>query len=165
MALNFMGVDCSTESGLAKALKNRQRYQAQENLSEADATSVQDEYVDTCDSDDVEQEPTSVNTAVATTGASTLPAVTSLTDEELAEQQKVVENWFTMAKQTLKHNSFSDDQEKEENVAKTAIYMNGWLLSAEVEKAERIKRDVDSKKYESLKDSYTARGWKRKKWA
>lgn len=164
MALNFMGVDCSTESGLAKALKNRQRYQAQENLSEADATSVQDEYVDTCDSDDVEQEPTSVNTAVATTGASTLPAVTSLTDEELAEQQKVVENWFTMAKQTLKHNSFSDDQEKEENVAKTAIYMNGWLLSAEVEKAERIKRDVDSKKYESLKDSYTARGWKRKKW-
>lgn len=164
MALNFMGVDCSTESGLAKALKNRQKYQAQENLSDSDATSVQDRCVDTCVSDDVEQEPTSVNTAVATTGASTLPAVTSLTDEELAEQQKVVENWFTMAKQTLKHNSFSDDQEKEENVAKTAIYMNGWLLSAEVEKAERIKRDVDSKKYESLKDSYTARGWKRKKW-
>ena len=160
----FMGVDCSTESGLAKALKNRQKYQAQENLSDSDATSVQDRCVDTCVSDDVEQELTSVNTAVATTGASTLPAVTSLTDEELAEQQKVVENWFTMAKQTLKHNSFSDDQEKEENVAKTAIYMNGWLLSAEVEKAERIKRDVDSKKYESLKDSYTARGWKRKKW-
>lgn len=110
------------------------------------------------------QEPTSVNTAVAIPSGATLPAITSLTDEELAEQQKIVENWFTMAKQTLKHNSFSDDQEKEEGVAKTAICMNGWLLNAEVEKVNRIKRDVESGKYESLKNSYTARGWKRKKW-
>ena len=110
------------------------------------------------------QEPTSANTAVAISSGTTLPDITVLTDEELAEQQKVVENWFTMAKQTLKHNSFSEDPEKEEGVARTAIYMNGWLLSAEVEKVNRIKHDVDSKKYESLKDSYTARGWKRKKW-
>lgn len=110
------------------------------------------------------QEPTSVNTAVAIPSGATLPAITSLTDEELAEQQKVVENWFTMAKQALKHNSFSDKQEKEVNVAKTAICMNGWLLSAEVERVNRIKRDVESGKYESLKDSYSARGWKRKKW-
>ncbi|MBR5904074.1 MAG: hypothetical protein IKZ49_00900, partial [Alphaproteobacteria bacterium] len=164
MAEMFMGVDCSTESGLAKALKNRQRYQAQENLSEADATSVQDEYVDTCDSDDVEQEPSSVNTAIVTMGASSLPAVTSLTDEQLVEQQKVVENWFTMAKQTLKHNSFPGEPEKEEAVTKAAICMNGWLLNAEVERVNRIKRDVESGKYESLKDSYSARGWKRKKW-
>ena len=110
------------------------------------------------------QESTSVNTAVATSNGTTLPDITVLTDEELAEQQKVVENWFTMAKQTLKHNSFSEDPEKEESVTRTAICMNGWLLSAEVEKVNRIKHDVDSKKYESLKDSYTARGWKRKKW-
>lgn len=164
MAEIFMGVDCSTESGLAKALRNRQAYQMHENLSNVDTTSVQDECVDTCESDNIEQEPTSINTAVAIPSGATLPAITSLTDEELAEQQKVVENWFTMAKQTLKHNSFSDDQEKEESVAKTAIYMNGWLLNAEVEKVNRIKRDVESGKYESLKNSYTARGWKRKKW-
>ena len=159
-----MGVDCSTESGLTKALKNRQAYQMQEKPSNVDTISVQDEYVDTCESDNVEQEPTSANTAVAISSGTTLPDITVLTDEELAEQQKVVENWFTMAKQTLKHNSFSEDPEKEEGVARTAIYMNGWLLSAEVEKVNRIKHDVDSKKYESLKDSYTARGWKRKKW-
>ena len=110
------------------------------------------------------QEPTSVNTAVAISSGTTLPDITVLTDEELAEQQRVVENWFTMAKQTLKHNSFPGEPEKEEAVAKTAICMNGWLLNAEVEKVNRIKRDVDLQKYESLKDSYTARGWKRKKW-
>lgn len=159
-----MGVDCSTESGLKKALKNRQAYQMQENLSNVDATSVQDEYVDTCESDNVEQEPTSANTAVAISSGTTLPDITVLTDEELAEQQRVVENWFAMAKQTLKHNSFSEKPEKEEAVAKTTICMNGWLLNAEVEKVNRIKRDVDLQKYESLKDSYTARGWKRKKW-
>lgn len=164
MALNFMGVDCSTESGLMKALKNRQAYQMQENLSNVDTTSVQDEYVDTCESDNVEQEPTSVNTAMVIPSGTTLPDITVLTDEELAEQQKVVENWFSMAKQTLKHNSFSDNQEKEKSVARTAICMNGWLLNAEVERVNRIKRDVDSHKYESLKASYTAHGWKRKKW-
>ena len=153
MAEIFMGVDCSTESGLVKTLKNRQAYQMQENLSNVDTISVQDEYIDTCESDNVEQEPTSVNMAVATSSGTTLPDITVLTDEELAEQQKVVENWFTMAKQTLKHNSFSEDPEKEEGVARTAIYMNGWLLSAEVEKVNLIKHDVDSKKYESLKDS------------
>lgn len=105
-----------------------------------------------------------INTAVAAMAAGSLPVVTSLTDEQLAEQQKVVENWFAMAKQTLKHNSFSEKPEKEEAVAKTAICMNGWLLNAEVEKVNRIKRDVDLQKYESLKDSYTSRGWKRKKW-
>ena len=159
-----MGVDCSTESGLMKALKNRQAYQMQENLSNVDTTSVQDEYVDTCESDNVEQEPTSVNTAMVIPSGTTLPDITVLTDEELAEQQKVVENWFSMAKQTLKHNSFSDNQEKEKSVARTAICMNGWLLNAEVERVNRIKRDVDSHKYESLKASYTAHGWKRKKW-
>ena len=81
MALNFMGVDCSTESGLATALKNRQRYQAQENLSEADATSVQNEYVDTCDSDDVEQEQTAVNTAIAIPSFAALPDTSALTDK------------------------------------------------------------------------------------
>ena len=104
------------------------------------------------------QEPTSVNTAVAISSGTTLPDITVLTDEELAEQQRVVENWFAMAKQTLKHNSFSEKPEKEEAVAKTAICMNGWLLNAEVEKVNRIKRDVDLQKYESLKDSYTSRG-------
>ena len=164
MALSFMGVDCSTESGLAKAMKNRRAYQMQEKTATVDVVSAQDECADTCETADVEQESTIVNTAVATSCGTTLPDITVLTDEELAEQQKVVENWFTMAKQTLKHNSFSEKPEKEEAVAKTAICMNGWLLSAEVEKADRIKRDVESKKYESLKDSYTARGWKRKKW-
>lgn len=164
MEINFAKVDCSTESGLAQAIQRGQAHQMQKKPSNVYATSAQDECVDTCESDDVEQEPTSVNTAVAIPSGVTLPAITSLTDEELAEQQKVVENWFTMAKQTLKHNSFSEKPEKEEAVAKTAICMNGWLLSAEVEKADRIKRDVESKKYESLKDSYTARGWKRKKW-
>lgn len=161
MAEMFMGVDCSTESALAKSLQYRQILSARTDLSK---TSVQDEYVDTCDSDDVEQEPSSVNTVVATMGASSLPAVTSLTDEQLAEQQKIVENWFTMAKQTLKHNSFPGEPEKEEAVTKAAICMNGWLLNAEVERVNRIKRDVDTHKYESLKDSYTAHGWKRKKW-
>lgn len=164
MALSFMGVDCSTESGLAKAMKNRRAYQMQEKTAAVDVVSAQDECADTYETADVEQESTIVNTAVATSCGTTLPDITVLTDEELAEQQKVVENWFTMAKQTLKHNSFSEKPEKEEAVAKTAICMNGWLLSAEVEKADRIKRDVESKKYESLKDSYTARGWKRKKW-
>ena len=164
MALSFMEVDCSTESGLAKAMKNRRAYQMQEKTAAVDVVSAQDECADTCETADVEQESTIVNTAVATSCGTTLPDITVLTDEELAEQQKVVENWFTMAKQTLKHNSFSEKPEKEEAVAKTAICMNGWLLSAEVEKADRIKRDVESKKYESLKDSYTARGWKRKKW-
>lgn len=164
MADLFMGLDCSTESGLAKALKNRQSYQEQENLSNVDTTSVRDECVDACESDNVDQKTTSVNTAVAISSGTTLPDITVLTDKELAEQQQVVENWFTMAKQTLKHNSFSDNPEKEESVAKTAICMNGWLLSAEVEKVDRIKRDVDLGKYESLKASYTARGWKRKKW-
>ena len=164
MALSFMGVDCSTESGLAKAMKNRRAYQMQEKTAAVDVVSAQDECADTCETADVEQESTIVNTAVATSCGTILPDITVLTDEELAEQQKVVENWFTMAKQTLKHNSFVGDPEKEESVAKTAICMNGWLLSAEVEKADRIKRDVDSGKYESLKASYTARGWKRKKW-
>lgn len=164
MEINFAKVDCSTESGLAQAIQRGQVHQMQKKPSNVYATSAQDECVDTCESDNVEQEPTSVNTAVAIPSGATLPAITSLTDEELAEQQKIVENWFTMAKQTLKHNSFVGDPEKEESVAKTAICMNGWLLSAEVEKADRIKRDVDSGKYESLKASYTARGWKRKKW-
>lgn len=164
MEINFAKVDCSTESGLAQAIQRGQAHQMQKKTSNVYATSAQDECVDTCESDNVEQEPTSVNTAVAIPSGATLPAITSLTDEELAEQQKIVENWFTMAKQTLKHNSFVGDPEKEESVAKTAICMNGWLLSAEVEKADRIKRDVDSGKYESLKASYTARGWKRKKW-
>lgn len=162
MANMFMGVDCSKESALAKALKYRQKYQNAD--TESAITSDQDKHINICGSADVEQEPTSVNTAVVIPSGTSLPVVTSLTDEQLAEQQKVVENWFAMAKQTLKHNSFSEKPEKEETVAKTAIYMNGWLLSAEVEKAERIKRDVDSKKYESLKASYAARGWKRKKW-
>ncbi len=143
MAETFVEVDCSTESGLAKALKNRQNYQEQGNLSNVDTTSMRDECVDAYKSDNVEQKPTSVNTAVATSSSTTLPDIRELTDEELAEQQQVVENWFTMAKQTLKHNSFSDDSEKEESVAKTAICMNGWLLSAEVEKVDCIKRDVD----------------------
>ena len=120
--------------------------------------------INTVSSAEQYQEETNNNVAVATMGTSSLPAVTSLTDEQLAEQQKVVENWFTMAKQTLKHNSFSEDQEKYESVARTAICMNGWLLNAEVEKVNRIKRDVDLQKYESLKASYTAHGWKRKKW-
>ena len=85
MAEIFMGVDCSTESGLMKALKNRQAYQMQENLSNVDTTSVQDEYVDTCESDNVEQEPTSVNTAMVIPSGTTLPDITVLTDEELAE--------------------------------------------------------------------------------
>ena len=162
MADMFVGIDCSKESALAKALEYRHKYQNAD--TESVITSDQDTHINICESDNVEQEPTSVNTAVAIPSGATLPAITSLTDEELAEQQKIVENWFTMAKQTLKHNSFVDDPEKEESVAKTAICMNGWLLSAEVEKADRIKRDVDSGKYESLKASYTARGWKRKKW-
>lgn len=111
-----------------------------------------------------EEQTSAANTAIAIPSVTALSDMSVLTDEELAEQQKVVENWFTMAKQALKHNSFSDKQEKEVNVAKTAICMNGWLLSAEVERVNRIKRDVESGKYESLKDSYSARGWKRKKW-
>ena len=158
----FVGIDCSKESALAKALECRHKYQNAD--TESVITSDQDTHINICESDNVEQEPTSGNTAVAIPSGATLPAITSLTDEELSEQQKIVENWFTMAKQTLKHNSFVGDPEKEESVAKTAICMNGWLLSAEVEKADRIKRDVDSGKYESLKASYTARGWKRKKW-
>lgn len=120
--------------------------------------------INTVSSAEQYQEETNNNMAVATMGASSLPAVTSLTDEQLAEQQKVVENWFTMAKQTLKHNSFPGEPEKEEAVTKVAICTNGWLLNAEVEKVNRIKRDVDLHKYESLKASYTASGWKRKKW-
>lgn len=158
----FVGIDCSKESALAKALEYRHKYQNADTKSVI--TSDQDTHINICESDNVEQEPTSGNTAVAIPSGTILPDITVLTDEELAEQQKVVENWFTMAKQTLKHNSFVGDPEKEESVAKTAICMNGWLLSAEVEKADRIKRDVDSGKYESLKASYTARGWKRKKW-
>ena len=158
----FVGIDCSKESALAKALEYRHKYQNADTKSVI--TSDQDTHINICESDNVEQEPTSGNTAVATSCGTILPDITVLTDEELAEQQKVVENWFTMAKQTLKHNSFVGDPEKEESVAKTAVCMNGWLLSAEVEKADRIKRDVDSGKYESLKASYTARGWKRKKW-
>lgn len=158
----FVGVDCSKESALAKALEYRHKYQNAD--TESVITSDQDTHINICESDNVEQEPTSVNTAVAIPSGATLPDTSMLTDEELAEQQKIVENWFSMAKQTLKHNSSSDDQEKYESVARTAICMNGWLLNAEVEKVNRIKRDVDLQKYESLKASYTAHGWKRKKW-
>ena len=157
-----MGVDCSSVSALAKALEYRQKYQNSD--TESVITSDQDMHINICESADVEQEPTTVNTAVATPGGAALPDVAVLTDEELAEQQKVVENWFSMAKQTLKHNSSSDDQEKYESVARTTISLNSWLLYSEVEKANRIKMAVKLQQYDSLKASYEACGWSRKKW-
>ena len=68
MADMFVGIDCSKESALAKALEYRHKYQNAD--TESVITSDQDTHINICESDNVEQETTSGNTG--TLGALTL---------------------------------------------------------------------------------------------